>query len=96
MPPGTSRFVPAAYRGAAGESRRSRAAAQRRVRATRLLRTALYFRNGLRNGMSAAGLSAMATHSKRPSEAWTVPLHVVVWTAITVGFIMALIVLMMH
>jgi hypothetical protein len=38
----------------------------------------------------------MATHTKRPSEAWTVPLHVVVWTAITVGFIMAIVVLMLH
>lgn len=33
---------------------------------------------------------------KRQSEAWTVPLHVVVWTAITVGFIMTLVVLLMH
>jgi hypothetical protein len=38
----------------------------------------------------------MATYIKRPSEAWTIPLHVVVWTAITVGFIMAAVVLMMH
>jgi hypothetical protein len=46
--------------------------------------------------MSAAGLFAMATHVKRPSEAWTIPLHVIVWTAITVGFIMAAVVLLMH
>ena len=46
--------------------------------------------------MSAAGLPVMATHIKRPSEAWTVPLHVVMWTAITVGFIMTAVVLMMH
>jgi hypothetical protein len=39
---------------------------------------------------------AMATHVKRPSEGWTVPLHVIMWTAITVGFIMSLVVLMMH
>jgi hypothetical protein len=38
----------------------------------------------------------MATHTKHPSEAWTVPLHVIVWTAITVGFIMAIVVLMLH
>jgi hypothetical protein len=38
----------------------------------------------------------MATRTKPPSEAWTVPLHIVVWTAITCGFIMALVVLMMH
>jgi len=30
------------------------------------------------------------------SEAWTVPLHVVMWTVITVGFIMTLVVLMLH
>jgi hypothetical protein len=38
--------------------------------------------------MSAAGHPVMATHIKRPSEAWTIPLHVVVWTAITIGFLM--------
>lgn len=41
-------------------------------------------------------LPGMASHTKHPSEAWTVPLHVVMWTAITVGFIMALVVLFMH
>jgi len=41
-------------------------------------------------------ITTMATHIKRHSEAWTVPLHVVVWTAITVGFILALVVLMIH
>jgi len=38
----------------------------------------------------------MTTYTKRPSEAWTVPFHIVVWTTITVGFIMALVVLMLH
>jgi hypothetical protein len=38
----------------------------------------------------------MASHTKHPSQAWTVPLHVVMWTTITVGFIMAIVVLMMH
>jgi hypothetical protein len=42
------------------------------------------------------GFPVMATHVKRPSEGWTIPLHVIVWTAITVGFIMSLVVLMMH
>jgi len=41
-------------------------------------------------------IRGMATRTQRPSEAWTVPLHVVVWTAITVGFIMAAVVLLMH
>ena len=38
----------------------------------------------------------MTAHSKRPSEAWTVPLHIVVWSAISIGFIMMLVVFMMH
>jgi len=38
----------------------------------------------------------MATKTKRPSEAWTVPLHVIMWTTITVGFIMGLVVLLMR
>lgn len=46
--------------------------------------------------MSGAGFPGMATRTKRPSEAWTIPLHVVVWTAIVVGFIMAIVVLMMR
>lgn len=35
-------------------------------------------------------------HAKRPSEAWTVPLHVVMWSTILVGFIMANVVLFMR
>lgn len=38
----------------------------------------------------------MATHTNHPSEAWTVPLHIVMWTTITVGFIMVLVVFMLH
>jgi len=38
----------------------------------------------------------MVTTKKRPSEAWTVPLHVIVWTAISVGFIMVMVVFLMH
>ena len=29
-------------------------------------------------------------------EPWTIPLHVVMWTAISVGFIMMLVVFLMH
>jgi len=46
--------------------------------------------------MKAAPRQVMTTYTKRPSEAWTVPLHIVIWTTITVGFIMALVVLMLH
>jgi hypothetical protein len=38
----------------------------------------------------------MATRTQRPSETWTVPLHVIGWTAITAGFIMAAVALRMH
>jgi hypothetical protein len=38
----------------------------------------------------------MVTKMKQPSEAWTIPLHVVMWTAMTVGFIMVLVVLLLH
>jgi hypothetical protein len=32
----------------------------------------------------------------KPSEAWTVPLHVILWTTMTVGLIMVFVVLLMH
>jgi hypothetical protein len=38
----------------------------------------------------------MATKTTRPSEAWTIPLHVVMWTVMTVGLIMVFVVLMLH
>jgi hypothetical protein len=38
----------------------------------------------------------MATKTNPPSEAWTVPLHVAMWTAMTVAFIMVVVVVMMH
>jgi hypothetical protein len=46
--------------------------------------------------MSTALTRGMATRSKRPSEAWTIPLHVIVWTTISVGFIMTLVVFFLH
>jgi hypothetical protein len=48
------------------------------------------------DGTRAAGAGRMTTNTKRPSEAWTVPLHVVMWTVLTVGFIMTMVVLLMH
>lgn len=47
----------------------------------------------------ACGLLAvagMATKTDRPSEGWTVPLHVVMWTTLMVGFIMVFVVFLMH
>jgi len=29
-------------------------------------------------------------------ESWTIPLHVIMWTTITVGIIMVMVVVMMH
>ena len=49
-----------------------------------------------RNGTHNAALDEMATKSKRPSEAWTIPLHVIMWTTLTVGFIMTLVVLFLR
>jgi uncharacterized integral membrane protein len=46
--------------------------------------------------MRAAAANAMASKSNVPSEAWTIPLHVVVWTAMTVGLIMVFVVLLLH
>jgi len=51
---------------------------------------------GRSNGMRGDAPDPMAARSKRPSEAWTIPLHVIMWTAITVGFIMTLVVLVMR
>jgi len=47
-------------------------------------------------GTRAAGAGRMTTKTKRPSEAWTVPLHVIMWTVLMVGFIMTMVVLLMH
>ena len=49
-----------------------------------------------RDGTRGAALNEMSTKSKRPSEAWTVPLHVIMWTTLTVGFIMTFVVLLMR
>lgn len=38
----------------------------------------------------------MVAKTKKPSEAWTIPLHVIMWTAMMVGFIMVFVVFMMH
>jgi hypothetical protein len=40
--------------------------------------------------------AGMATKTNHRSEAWTVPLHIVMWTAMTVGFIMVFVVWLMH
>lgn len=32
----------------------------------------------------------------RSDETWTIPLHIIMWTTIAVGLIMAMAVLMMH
>jgi len=49
-----------------------------------------------RHGTVGALSDAMPTKTKRPSEAWTIPLHVIMWTTLTVGFIMTFVVLLMH
>ena len=32
----------------------------------------------------------------RSDESWTIPLHIIMWTTISVGLIMAMVVVMMH
>jgi hypothetical protein len=32
----------------------------------------------------------------KPNESWTIPLHILEWTTISVGFIMAMVVALMH
>jgi hypothetical protein len=49
-----------------------------------------------RDGTRGAALDEMSTKTKRPSEAWTIPLHVIMWTTLTVGFIMTFVVLLMR
>lgn len=34
--------------------------------------------------------------TKKPSEAWTVPLHVIMWTTMMIGLIMVFVVVMMR
>ncbi len=36
------------------------------------------------------------TERMKPHESWTIPLHVIQWTVMSVGFIMAMVVLLMH
>jgi hypothetical protein len=48
------------------------------------------------DGTPGAALDEMATKTKRPSEAWTIPFHVIMWATFTVGFIMTIVVLLMR
>jgi hypothetical protein len=48
------------------------------------------------SGTQGAALDEVSTKTKRSSEAWTIPFHVIMWTTFTVGFIMTLVVLMMR
>jgi hypothetical protein len=38
----------------------------------------------------------LVTYAMRQDESWTIPLHIIVWTAMGVGLIMAMAVVMMH
>jgi len=39
---------------------------------------------------------AVDRHVANKIETWTIPLHVIMWTTLLCGFIMVLVVLMMH
>ncbi|HTL38917.1 MAG TPA: hypothetical protein VL326_37555 [Kofleriaceae bacterium] len=43
-----------------------------------------------------AGTYNAARGGMRPEETWTIPLHIIMWTTLAVGLIMALAVVMMH
>jgi hypothetical protein len=38
----------------------------------------------------------LQTAAMRPEETWTIPLHIIMWTVLAVGLIMAMAVVMMH
>ena len=44
--------------------------------------------------MQRADSTTMA--NTKPGESWTIPLHVVMWAVIVVGFVMAMAVILMH
>jgi hypothetical protein len=46
--------------------------------------------------MPAAEAHGMTSNNGAPSEAWTIPLHVILWTTMLVGFIMVWVVVLMH
>jgi hypothetical protein len=46
--------------------------------------------------MVADGTRDARRRRMRPEETWTIPLHIIMWTTMTVGFIMAMVVVMMH
>jgi hypothetical protein len=43
-----------------------------------------------------AGTHDALARAMRSDETWTIPLHVIMWTTISVGLIMALAVIMLH
>jgi hypothetical protein len=43
-----------------------------------------------------AGTHSARSDTMRPEERWTIPLHVIMWTVMAVGLIMAMAVVMMH
>lgn len=51
---------------------------------------------GHSDGTPAALHRDMATRTNRPSEAWTISLHVVMWATMTVAVIMVFVVVMLH
>jgi hypothetical protein len=53
-------------------------------------------RCGVAGGTRGAVPDEMSTKAKRSSEDWTIPFHVIMWTTLTVGFIMTLVVLLMR
>jgi hypothetical protein len=50
----------------------------------------------LRVARNSLARSVLSARTMRSDETWTIPLHVIMWTTIAVGLIMAMVVVMMH
>jgi len=70
-----------------------RRASAHRLRTGRPAAVADPARTALAPGTTGAGSPVMAA---KVNESWTIPLHITVWTALSVGFIMVLVVILMH
>jgi hypothetical protein len=46
--------------------------------------------------LRSAGMHDAESPGMRSDETWTIPLHIIMWTTIVVGLIMAMAVVMMH
>jgi hypothetical protein len=53
-------------------------------------------RNATRRRRHPGGTPDAGDPAMQTGDSWTIPFHVIMWTTISVGFIMMLVVFMMH